>query len=101
MSLVHSLGGLWVIFTFTGEMAQSTLNACEEMLFGMQRGKPPNITSMKTDTFMGKIADLLPEMCVEIISEKGKEKKVSGKAAIKVRLQKAEMGETMQFICFQ
>ena len=78
--------GTW---RFSGADARSTLEAISEMLIGMARGKAPKIASMKTDIFMSKVADLLPELCIEVVGEKDKEKKITGKSAIKMKLDKA------------
>jgi hypothetical protein len=77
-------------YTFAGADAQRTLQAVTEMLGSMHRGKPPKVAAMKTDVFMAQIADLLPELCIEIVTEKGgKETKLTGKDAIKKKLEKA------------
>lgn len=88
LQLMSEVGssGTW---QFSGADARRTLDAIREMLIAMTRGKAPKIASMKTDIFMSKIVDLLPELCIEIVGEKDKEKKISGKSAIKMKLDKA------------
>jgi hypothetical protein len=77
-------------YTFTGPDAQRTHDAVKEMLGSMLRGKPPKIAAMQTDVFMAQVADLLPELCIEIVGgEKGKEKTLTGKDAVKAKLDKA------------
>lgn len=88
LQLLSEVGssGTW---QFSGADARRTLDAVREMLIGMARGKAPKIASMKTDIFMAKIADLLPELCIEIVGEKDKEKKITGQSAIRMKLDKA------------
>ena len=81
MSEVGS-SGTW---QFSGADARRTLDAIREMLTAMTRGKAPKIASMKTDIFMSKIVDLLPELCIEIVGEKD-ENNITGKSAIKMKL---------------
>ena len=90
LTLVGS-SGTWQL---SGADARRTLEAISELLVGMARGKAPKIAPMKTDIFMSKVADLLPELCIEIVGEKDKEKKITGKSAIKMKLDRAGGGKT-------
>lgn len=87
------------LYTFTSADAQRTLDAVKEMLIGMLRGKSPKVSSMRTDPFMTLVADQLPYYCIENVGDQGKQKKLAGADAIRVKLDQAERAR-QYYHCF-
>eukprot|EP00974_Lingulodinium_polyedra_P121401 11178882-Lingulodinium_polyedra.AAC.1 len=66
------------------------MEAVQEVLEGLAKGRPPNKLAMETDSFMSRVLQILPGFCQDITASKGgKETPLVGREAFKAKLSKA------------